>query len=241
MLMREKMALRAKESLDEGILYRDKDCIGFIKWVAEECGFVFKTAGVNTAVREGVFSYVSPITNRAELPVGCLLFIHDFNGGEPAKYRGDGIGDYWHIGIYVGEKGCEVVHSSASRGCVAVSTLENAWNYYGELDFGASGSPVGGGGSPVGGGLGSVVVPVFAKLWEPRFAGLSWRLGDKGDGVREVQEGLQKCGYGIVVDGVFGRGTDWAVRHFQEVSGIVADGVVGRVTWKVLVEMVNKM
>ena len=171
MLMREKMALRAKESLGEGILYRDKDCIGFIEWLAGESGFVFKTAGVNTAVREGVFSYVSPITNRAELPVGCLLFIHDFNGGEPAKYRGDGIGDFWHIGIYVGEKGCEVVHSSASRGRVAVSTLENAWNYYGELDLGVSGSsggvggapvgggdsPVGGGGSPAGGGFGSVI------------------------------------------------------------------------------------
>lgn len=80
----------------------------------------------------GKYRYV---TNRVELSEakamgllapGALLTI--WEPGYNAKY-GDTEGDCSHIGIYVGDDDCEVVHSSATRGCVAASTLKNGWTH----------------------------------------------------------------------------------------------------------------
>jgi putative chitinase len=48
------------------------------------------------------------------------------------------------------------------------------------------------------------------------------RVGSRGDTVRAVQSKL-----GITADGVFGPGTDRAVREWQAANGLVADGIVG--------------
>ena len=48
-----------------------------------------------------------------------------------------------------------------------------------------------------------------------------------GDDVRAVQRALQRSGYSISIDGIFGPGTARAVKQFQASRGLVADGVVG--------------
>jgi peptidoglycan hydrolase-like protein with peptidoglycan-binding domain/GH24 family phage-related lysozyme (muramidase) len=48
-----------------------------------------------------------------------------------------------------------------------------------------------------------------------------------GDDVRAVQRALLRSGYPVAVDGIFGPGTERAVRQFQASRGLVADGVVG--------------
>ena len=59
--------------------------------------------------------------------------------------------------------------------------------------------------------------------------------GDRGDGVRRLQTQLNELGMGpLVVDGIFGLGTDEAVREFQLRAGLVVDGVVGPATWLAL-------
>lgn len=55
------------------------------------------------------------------------------------------------------------------------------------------------------------------------------RRGSRGDDVKIVQRRL-----GIGDDGIFGRGTDAAVRKFQSNRGLKADGIVGRMTWAAL-------
>ena len=61
------------------------------------------------------------------------------------------------------------------------------------------------------------------------------RKGSRGDEVKEVQGLLNDKGYGqIGVDGIFGRGTEKAVKRFQAASGLPADGIVGPNTMKVL-------
>ncbi|MFE9673177.1 protein kinase [Streptomyces sp. NPDC006259] len=63
------------------------------------------------------------------------------------------------------------------------------------------------------------------------------RQGDTGKRVLQVQCMLTKRGYGVGdggVDGVFGSGTEAAVRGFQGDRGLGVDGVVGHDTWTAL-------
>lgn len=75
------------------------------------------------------------ITRRLELETaktlgllvpGALLVI--WEAGYNQKYD-DFEGDCSHIGIYVGDDDCEVIHSSATRDCVAASTIKNGWTH----------------------------------------------------------------------------------------------------------------
>ncbi|OQD55230.1 serine/threonine protein kinase, partial [Streptomyces phaeoluteigriseus] len=63
------------------------------------------------------------------------------------------------------------------------------------------------------------------------------RQGDTGKRVLQVQCMLTKRGYGVGdsgADGIFGSGTDTAVRAFQRDGGLSADGIVGHDTWTAL-------
>lgn len=51
------------------------------------------------------------------------------------------------------------------------------------------------------------------------------RWGDKGIDVRKLQEKL-----GIKIDGIFGTQTENAVKNFQKLHGLVADGICGKLT-----------
>lgn len=57
------------------------------------------------------------------------------------------------------------------------------------------------------------------------------RRGAKGDLVLELQKLLNKAGSHLVEDGIFGGGTQSAVRAFQRKNGLVVDGIVGPKTW----------
>ena len=55
--------------------------------------------------------------------------------------------------------------------------------------------------------------------------------GDKGDGVKQIQQALKDAGYKVSVDGDFGNQTDAAVRQFQKKNNLKVDGIVGKITW----------
>lgn len=60
------------------------------------------------------------------------------------------------------------------------------------------------------------------------------RRGFSGPAVRELQQVLNKWYPSLpplAEDGMFGEQTEDRVKHFQRHSGIVADGVVGPITW----------
>jgi lysozyme len=59
-------------------------------------------------------------------------------------------------------------------------------------------------------------------------------LGEKGDFVEKLQECLNKHGFIVIQDGIFGLNTQEAVRAFQLSRGIHVDGIVGPRTWSKL-------
>ena len=62
------------------------------------------------------------------------------------------------------------------------------------------------------------------------------KYGSKGYFVRELQRLLNKVGYALKVDGIFGVRTRAAVKDFQRQNLLVVDGIVGIRTWTKLIE-----
>lgn len=57
------------------------------------------------------------------------------------------------------------------------------------------------------------------------------RRGSSGREVRKIQEKLKRCGYySGSVDGIYGSGTESAVKKFQKANGLKADGIAGKAT-----------
>ena len=115
------------------------------------------------------------------MPGAGLLIREETEENLPARYAGDGLGDFSHAGLYVGPdaltdtdktgrmRSCDAVHSSATMGRVAGSTLQNGWTHaiwFPEIDYGegdATGTP--GAGAPT---LTAGTVPtVYATVVSP--------------------------------------------------------------------------
>lgn len=60
------------------------------------------------------------------------------------------------------------------------------------------------------------------------------RRGSTGKEVKYLQDILNRLGYSVTADGVFGAKTEAAVKKFQKDYGLVADGIVGAKTWSML-------
>lgn len=67
--------------------------------------------------------------------------------------------------------------------------------------------------------------PRLLKLTQPRF---------EGKDVLQLQEALKKAGIVIAVDGIFGPGTDKAVKELQQKKSLTVDGIVGPKTLSVM-------
>ena len=55
---------------------------------------------------------------------------------------------------------------------------------------------------------------------------MALQVGSRGDGVKKIQGKL-----GLRSDGIFGAGTEEAVKTWQAAQGLSADGIVGAATW----------
>ena len=66
------------------------------------------------------------------------------------------------------------------------------------------------------------------------------RQGDQEHPVQTLQYLLRAHGRNLTVDGIFGAGTDAAVRAFQQQRGLAVDGIVGPVTWSALIITVQQ-
>lgn len=165
-----------------GVPYSTMDCQAFVEKCLSDVGIRKDLAGSNTWYRFLMQNgwVGTPEECKAKfgsIPVGSFLFIWKNNGGEPEKYRKDGIGNADHIGIYTAT-GLGAINSSSTNKCVCESkfagkSINGGWNRVGLwkiIDYGerinkilsgeSSGGSSGGGGSKmsyqakvVGGGL----------------------------------------------------------------------------------------
>lgn len=66
------------------------------------------------------------------------------------------------------------------------------------------------------------------------------KRGARGNITRLIQERLNSVGFKLSIDGIFGGGTENAVKVFQRNRGLSADGIVGRNTWDWLLRGTRK-
>ena len=66
------------------------------------------------------------------------------------------------------------------------------------------------------------------------------RQGDQQHPVQTLQYLLRARGHSVTVDGIFGPGTDAAVRAFQQQKALAVDGIVGPATWSALIITVKR-
>jgi len=69
------------------------------------------------------------------------------------------------------------------------------------------------------------------QTWPPRM------IDERCEGFPEIKllQAILVChGYNVVIDGIFGEGLKQKVKAFQTGTGLVADGIVGPLTWKAL-------
>lgn len=119
------------------ITYQQEDCQGFIEQTVKRAGGRMKDYRGSNDMYRNACSEIAPLAI-ARLQPGMLLFIVAHDGGEPDRYKADGLGNASHVGWYTGGI-YQVVHSSATRGGVAPSTLKNGWTHAGwlkEIDYG---------------------------------------------------------------------------------------------------------
>src|SRR5437879_12732661 len=65
------------------------------------------------------------------------------------------------------------------------------------------------------------------------------RRGERSPAVQDLQARLERLGIDVApqeLGGDFGPTTEMAVRAFQQSRGLNVDGIVGDITWRVLVE-----
>ncbi|NIM89685.1 MAG: protein with peptidoglycan-binding domain protein [Candidatus Aminicenantes bacterium] len=64
----------------------------------------------------------------------------------------------------------------------------------------------------------------------------NYKKGNKGKKVKLIQEWLCLHGFHVMVDGIFGPATDYAVRQFQKHEELTVDGIVGKRTFGKLIQ-----
>ena len=67
-----------------------------------------------------------------------------------------------------------------------------------------------------------------------RGVGFSNQSPELRQDVKRLQLALEKAGYSVDTDGLFGEGTETVVKTFQRDRGLGADGIVGAATWQAL-------
>ena len=120
MVTGEQFAEKAVNGNYIGIPYSKLDCQGFVERVLADCGVrksngtVYDWRGSNSMYRN-YYQWRGTISECVKkfgfIPIGALVFTRKTDGGEKEKGYNDGLGNFVHVGIYVGDPH-GVIHST---------------------------------------------------------------------------------------------------------------------------------
>lgn len=154
-----------------GYTYDELDCQAFVEHCVRQAGGRMDYLGTNDMARRAAWlGTLDEARAQGRLVPGAGLLIREATEANlPARYAGDGLGDFSHVGLYVGEnaltdtdkngrrRACDAVHSSATMGRVAGSTLQNGWTHalwFPEIDYAVTaGAGAGADGANAGGAV----------------------------------------------------------------------------------------
>ena len=204
-----------------GYTYDELDCQAFVEHCVRQAGGRMDYLGTNDMARRAAWlGTLDEARAQGRLVPGAGLLIREATEANlPARYAGDGLGDFSHVGLYVGEnaltdtdkngrrRACDVVHSSATMGRVAGSTLQNGWTHalwFSEIDYAVTAGAGAGAGGTNADGTGAG-------------ASTETSAGNGGTGTGEVTSGTNAGGTGTGTSGA-GTGTSAVT------SGTNADG-----------------
>lgn len=156
-----------------GYTYDELDCQAFVEHCVRQAGGRMDYLGTNDMARRAAWlGTLDEARAQGRLVPGAGLLIREATEANlPARYAGDGLGDFSHVGLYVGEnaltdtdkngrrRACDAVHSSATMGRVAGSTLQNGWTHalwFSEIDYAVT-AGAGAGGTSAGGTGGTAI------------------------------------------------------------------------------------
>lgn len=211
-----------------GYTYDELDCQAFVEHCVRQAGGRMDYLGTNDMARRAAWlGTLDEARAQGRLVPGAGLLIREATEANlPARYAGDGLGDFSHVGLYVGEnaltdtdkngrrRACDVVHSSATMGRVAGSTLQNGWTHalwFSEIDYAVTAGAGAGAGGTNADGTGAG-------------ASTETSAGNGGTGTGGTGAGNGEVTSGTNADGT-GTGTIGAVTGTTPAPGLTAGAV----------------
>ena len=191
---------------------RGIDCSGlFVRAFRRQGASIYH--GSNTIFRK-YLSRSGAITSAADLRPGMAVF--KWKPETPARFS-DGLGDFCHIGLVTSVSPLRIIHASTEGMAVKADSKIGKWRYWGWLkDVAESGNSS------------NSAAPAVSTSHP------TLRTGSRGDTVRLLQTLLNRAGYDLAIDGIFGTMTRCSVKGFQSERGLAVDGIVGKRTWAAL-------
>ena len=198
------------------------DCAGLIKWFLWSDSMGNKAPTYKASEDKGATGFYNSctekgfITSMPELE-GILLF----KGNSETKS---------HVGVYIGNG--KIIEARGHNYGVVQSGLDNSWKYWGKccyITYNASVTPS----EP----------PQSSSDRLINVETYQVRKGSVSLTVKSLQTLLKARGYSdengnaLDLDGEFGKHTDYAVRTFQKDHALEVDGIVGKNTWRALLNV----
>lgn len=139
MLDREKF-ITAAEGRWKTVKYATTDCQAFVEVCAKEAGYTFNSRGSNDMWR----NYLSSKGDCASFPLaaGDIVFKHRAESSKlPSRYQGDGLGDFYHVGIVTAASDSSFVVCHSANGTdngkrdvfTSQAALAKVWTHAGTL------------------------------------------------------------------------------------------------------------
>lgn len=129
---------RVAETKYKSVDYKKCDCQAFVETCAKEAGHTFNARGTNDMWRN--YMQAKGSTSSFPLAVGDVVFKwREESEKLPARYQGDGNGDFYHIGILTGIEPYTVCHSANSKengkkdSFSSLDALAKTWSHCGTL------------------------------------------------------------------------------------------------------------